>query len=50
MLTNRQKAIEMGQNGFEKIKRDFDINLIADRHIMYYKSIITQKSQTKVEK
>ena len=40
MLTNRQRAFEMGQNGAKKIRVNFDINIIAEQHLCYYKGIL----------
>lgn len=40
MLTNRKRAIEMGQNGVRKIRDNFDINLIAEKHIEYYNQFL----------
>ena len=37
MLANRKRAIEMGQHGAMKIRTNFDINLIAEQHLDYYK-------------
>jgi glycosyltransferase involved in cell wall biosynthesis len=40
MLTNRKRAVEMGQNGYQKIRNQFDISIIADKHIKYYMNIL----------
>jgi glycogen synthase len=43
MLTNRQKAVEMGQNAINKVNAKFDINLIADQHLKYYNDILKRQ-------
>jgi len=40
ILRNREKAIKLGQKGYLKIKDNFDISLIANRHLKYYQHII----------
>lgn len=40
MLTNRKQAIEIGRNGYNKIRRKFNISILADKHIDYYMSIL----------
>lgn len=40
LLQNKERAKEIGQMGFEKIKSKFDISFIADEHLEYYKKII----------
>lgn len=40
MLNNRERAIEMGQNGYKRVKGSFDISIIADNHIEHYEHII----------
>lgn len=40
MLTKRDKAIKLGLNGYYKIRRQFDISILADKHIDYYMSIL----------
>ena len=42
ILTNRNQAIEMGKNGIKKVKENFDIKLIAEKHIEYYNWLIEQ--------
>ena len=37
MLTSRHRASEMGQNGIKKVRDNFDINLIAEKHLEYYR-------------
>jgi len=40
MLTNRKYAVEMGQQGYNKVRERFDIEIIADKHIKYYKGCL----------
>jgi glycogen synthase len=40
MLKNRVRAIELGNNGYLRIKNHFDISIIADRHVVYYQGIL----------
>ena len=42
MLANRNQAIEMGKKGVKKVRDNFDIKLIAEKHIDYYNGLIGQ--------
>jgi glycogen synthase len=42
MLTDRQKAKDMGNKGYQKVRDKFEISLIADRQIAYYESLLTE--------
>jgi glycogen synthase len=44
MLTNTTHAIQMGQNAFHKIRDQFEISLIANKHIKYYSDTILRYS------
>ncbi len=40
LLKNRKEAIGIGNKGFNKVKKDFDIKMIADLHIKIYSNIL----------
>jgi glycogen synthase len=44
MLKNRKEAMLMGTNARSKIRKYFDINTIADKHIKVYSGIINKTS------
>jgi glycosyltransferase involved in cell wall biosynthesis len=41
MLTNRTQAIEMGQKAYLKVSKEFDISIVAERHIKFYSGFLT---------
>lgn len=43
MLLNTEDARRIGENGLKKVKSDFDIDLISERHLEYYKSFLPGK-------
>ena len=43
ILTYREFAIELGINGIKKVKTLFDIRIVADRHIEYYKQFLKKR-------
>ena len=40
MLTDRERAIEMGNNGMKKIRDNFDINLVVEKHLEFYNAFL----------
>lgn len=40
ILSDKESAEEMGRRGAEMVKKRFDISVIADKHIEFYKSIL----------
>lgn len=46
MLTNREKALELGIKGAKKVRSHFNISLIAVQHLKLYESMIKMKKGT----
>lgn len=42
MLSNRKEAILMGRNAIPKMRKHFDINIVAEKHIEFYTGIINR--------
>jgi len=40
LLTNRELAFEIGQNGINKVRSNFDIDIIAEKHISFYEGFL----------
>jgi len=46
LLIYREHALTMAKNGLKKIAKLFDISIISDKHIKFYKTIICNKTTT----